>query len=113
MSPIDLGLDAFATDPSTGLLEALGELRRSDVPLKAVVVLWDGEQTAESSSLRQVLNRAWNNEIHVFTVAVGDVHPEGLTARGGGDVYLAGGRSDLAIRRIVSQLRMPEPEVAQ
>lgn len=106
-APTDLGLDAFKTDPSTGLRGAIAELKRRPNPLKAVVVLWDGEQTSESP-FRRILNRAWKREIHVFTVAVGDIHREGLAARGGGDVYLAPGAADLAMQRILSHLRMPE-----
>jgi hypothetical protein len=107
--PTELGLEAFATDPWEGLHNALVELRRTgNGSLKAIVLLWDGEQTSEST-VRGLLNRLWNREIHVFTVAVGTVHPEGLDARGGGDVYLAQGRADLAMRRIIGQLRMPGP----
>jgi hypothetical protein len=104
----DLGVDAFRTDPSTGVRTALEDLRGPSSALKVAVVLWDGEQTTESC-YRKLLNRAWrNHEVHVFTIAVGDVHDEGLASRGGGDVYLAGGAADLAMRRIVGQLRMPE-----
>jgi hypothetical protein len=104
----ELGVDAFRTDPSTGVKTALADLRGDGNALKVAVILWDGEQTTESC-FRKLLNRVWrNHEVHVFTVAVGDVDHEGLASRGGGDVYLAGGGADLAMRRIVSQLRMPE-----
>jgi hypothetical protein len=106
--PTDLELRPFDTDPFVGLQTALVELRGSSNPLKAIVVLWDGEQTTESET-RGLLNRVWNREIHVFTIAVGDVVQEGLAARGGGDVYLAQGAADAAMRRIIEQLRMPEP----
>ncbi|MEQ1502573.1 MAG: hypothetical protein ABMB14_10095 [Myxococcota bacterium] len=104
----DLGLNAFATDPSTGLRDVFAELRRTSVPLKAVVVLWDGEATVETS-VKSLLNRFWSREIHVFAIGVGDIHADGLAARGGGDVYLAGGSADLAIVRIIDQLKMPAP----
>ncbi|MEZ4239961.1 MAG: hypothetical protein R3F59_28180 [Myxococcota bacterium] len=54
-------------------------------PLKAVIVLWDGEQTTESP-FRHLLDRAWrNHEIRLHDRG-GRRRRGGLACRGGGDV---------------------------
>lgn len=99
-------LEDRGTDVTGAIEAATDELRaRPGHGLKVVVVLWDGGQNV-ASPLRRALDRAWAAEVHVWSVGLGEVVPSGLVARGGGDAYLAGGRADLVMRRIVDQLRV-------
>jgi hypothetical protein len=105
--PERLALVADRTDPGAGLRAAQADLRPAGHdPLKVVVVIWDGGSTAQYPAA-PILNRLWADEVHVYTIAVGQVDRTGLDARGGGDVFLSEGHADWAMERIVSQIRLP------
>ena len=69
------------------------------------MLLWDGGHNGWGD-LGAALDRAWNHEIHVWSVSFS--RPEGpLVTRGGGDAYIARGLGPEVAERIVAELRFP------
>ena len=102
--PDPRALDRNETDAARGIEVANRELVDLDEhSLKVIVMLWDGGHNGWGH-LDGALDRAWADEIHVWSMSF--THPLGpLVTRGGGDAYVVKNCGPIVAERIVSELR--------
>jgi hypothetical protein len=102
--PDPRALDRAETDAARGLDAAIAELRsRDEHALKVIVLLWDGGHNGWGH-LEGALDRAWAEEIHVWSVSF--ARPLGpLVTRGGGDAYVVADCGPVVAEKIVAELR--------
>ncbi|MBN1549674.1 VWA domain-containing protein [Candidatus Babeliales bacterium] len=83
VASLDIGvIDEKGTVLSTALLTALGRLRHAKAKSKIIILLTDGEPTAEDSSPRLAVELAQKLDVKIYTIGIGSesggfmVHPQ-------------------------------------
>lgn len=87
------------TNGSNAINRALTVLNYSEATNKAIIFLTDGKDTSQSYSYADLMNKAADNEIRIYTIALGnadEVLLNGLAGGTGGKFYSAASSVDLS-----------------